>query len=137
MTLTEAFCAEALTDSTISAGIGTRLRPAAIPQRELSPDAMYRVIQGRTPITHDGPCRINQGLRFEVTVWATQATTAERLIYAFKSKFGPLRGTMGGVGGVVVVVTGLVGPRQLRDPQSQLYGWQLDIIMDVDEATIS
>jgi hypothetical protein len=137
MTLTEAFCAEALTDATIVAGIGTRLRPMAVPQREQSPDAMYRVIQGVTRITHDGPCRINQGLRLEITVWATVATVAERLIHAFKLKFGPLRGTMGGVGGVDVVVTGLVGPRQLRDPQSQMYGWQLDIIMDVYEDTIS
>lgn len=83
-----------LADATVSAAIGTRLRPITRDQTDTTPAATVNVISGVSDLANDGPTGY-QASRVQVDVYAITAAAAYAAANAIKARLHGFAGVQG------------------------------------------
>lgn len=143
MTLYEGVRTAILANPSLAAKLATRVYPVFLPQNtdrdaqgRLLPALVLRRISGSALGRLEGPSGWNR-VRLELTWWDSNVAQSEQYINQIRSLLSSFSGTLGGVSGVKCGVYGFNGPRAVFDSKTREVGTQLDIMMLVDEDTVS
>jgi len=126
-TLDEALWSHVLGDANVSAIIGQRFFPDAIPQNEQIPAAVYQQISSVADETLDGASGLTFA-RYQISAWAATRREAKTLAEAIRFRLQSFRGDMGDVS---VQDVSLIDRRDGYEPavqnaQQSRHGVQLD-----------
>lgn len=101
MVIEEALYAHLVGTAGVAALVSTRIYPQTIPQDVALPAIAYQRISGVREYSQSGPSQLAHP-RFQLTCQAATYAGAKALANAVRAALSGYKGTMGGVGGVVV-----------------------------------
>jgi hypothetical protein len=88
----------------------------------------YLKVSGTPLYAHDGDARLPSA-RFQIDIWASSYSSLKAVRAELETALSGFRGTMGGVGGVVVGSAFLVGEQDDYEPETSRYREMLDFII--------
>lgn len=89
MTIEQGLVAELLADSGVSAVVGTKVHPGAIPQGQSLPAIVYNRISTPRDVALGGPVNV-VGIRFRIDCWHTSYASVKALAAAVRSALNGL-----------------------------------------------
>lgn len=120
----------------LTALVGTQIYPIVIPQGKTPPMVTFQKING--PRVH--AMQQDAGMaypRFQVSCWGMTYKSAKDVAAQVRAALQDFKGTMGGVGGVVVSGVFIEDENDLYEPGTQVYHVALDfIIWHLEEVTV-
>ena len=112
----------------LTALVSTRIHPLIMPQSTVLPAVTFSKVSG--PRVH--AMQQDAGLaypRFQVSCWGATYKSAKDVAAQVRAALQDFKGTMGGVGGVVVSGVFIQDENDLYEPGTQVYHIALDFVI--------
>lgn len=125
MTIEEALKAHLNSSVTL---VSNRVYPVVLPPAATLPALAYLKVSNVPLYAHDGDAGL-PAVRFQFDIWASTYSSLQAVKAQLMTALSGYRGTMGGVGGVTVGSSFLVGEQDDYEPETSRYREMLDFII--------